>query len=388
MRLLRPFLLLFVPLLAIAGAFVWWLWGGRYVSTENAYVKADIVQVSSDVAGRVVEVHVKDQRHIKTGDLLIKIDDEPFRMALDKAEAELDQTRSTVESLRAQHAEAIAELKEAQSKVTFFDAQLDRQRQLTSKGVGAAFRFEEADSNSSAARDRVSAAQQKIQRTLAALGGDPRIETDRHPSVREKMAVRDRAKLDLDRTIVRAPVSGTTVNVRLLPGEQVKLATPLFAIVSDARPWIEANFKETELTYVRPGQTATIVLDIYPDVTFEAEVDSISPATGAEFALLPPQNASGNWVKVVQRLPVRLKLLPQPSGAEDHPLRAGMTATVKVDTKRERKLSQILSFGSAAAPVGTQAPKPAPATSPGTGAPTAAATGAAQPPGSSQQRTP
>lgn len=388
MRLLRPFLLLFVPLLAIAGAFVWWLWGGRYVSTENAYVKADIVQVSSDVAGRVVEVHVKDQRHIKTGDLLIKIDDEPFRMALDKAEAELDQTRSTVESLRAQHAEAIAELKEAQSKVTFFDAQLDRQRQLTSKGVGAAFRFEEADSNSSAARDRVSAAQQKIQRTLAALGGDPRIETDRHPSVREKMAVRDRAKLDLDRTIVRAPVSGTTVNVRLLPGEQVKLATPLFAIVSDARPWIEANFKETELTYVRPGQTATIVLDIYPDVTFEAEVDSISPATGAEFALLPPQNASGNWVKVVQRLPVRLKLLPQPSGAEDHPLRAGMTATVKVDTKRERKLSQILSFGSAAAPVGTQAPKPAPAASPGTGAPTAAATGAAQPPGSSQQRTP
>lgn len=388
MRLLRPFLLLFVPLLAIAGAFVWWLYGGRYVSTENAYIKADIVQVSSDVAGRVVEVHVKDQRHVKAGDLLIKIDEEPFRMALDKAEAELDQTLAMVESLRAQHAEAIAELKEAQSKVTFFDAQLDRQRQLSSKGVGAAFRFEEADSNSSAARDRVSGSQQKIQRTLAALGGDPKIPAEKHPSVREKAAVRDRAKLDLDRTVVRAPVSGTTVNVKLLPGEQVKLATPLFAIVSDARPWVEANFKETELTFVRPGQSATIVLDIYPDVTFEAEVDTISPATGAEFALLPPQNASGNWVKVVQRLPVRLKLLPLASGAEGNPLRAGMTATVKVDTKRERKLSQILSFGSIAAPFGSQAPKPAPAapSTPVSSSPGASATGSAQ--GPNPARTP
>lgn len=384
MRLLRPFLLLFVPLLAIAGAFVWWLWGGRYVSTENAYVKADIVQVSADVAGRVVEVHVKDQRHIKAGDPLIKIDDEPFRLALDKAEAELDQTRAAVESLRAQHAEAIAELKESQSKVAFFDAQLDRQRQLSSKGVGAAFRFEEADSNSSAARDRVSAAQQKIQRTLAALGGDPRIETDKHPSVRERTAVRDRAKLDLDRTLVRAPVSGTTVNVRLLPGEQVKIATPLFAIVSDARPWVEANFKETELTYVRPGQTATIVLDIYPDTTFEAEVDSISPATGAEFALLPPQNASGNWVKVVQRLPVRLKLQPR-TGGEEFPLRAGMTATVKVDTKRERKLSQLWGFGSVAAPAGSQPAKP-PAPTTGADSPTAAASGSASPP--AERRSP
>ena len=348
MRLLRPLLLLFIPMLAIVGAFVWWLWGGRYISTENAYVKADIVQVSSDVAGRVIEINVKDHGHVKVGDLLLKIDDEPYRMALDKAEAELDQTRASVESLRAQHAEAVAELKEAQSKVSFFDAQLDRQRQLSSKGVGAAFRFEEADSNSSVARDRVSAVQQKIQRTLAALAGDPKIATEKHPTVREKMAVRDRAKLELERTVVKAPVAGTTVNVRLLPGEQVKVATPLFAIVSETRPWVEANFKETELTHVRPGHTATVILDIYPDVTWEAEVELISPATGAEFALLPPQNASGNWVKVVQRLPVRLRLMPRNG---DEPLRAGMTATVKVDTKRERKLSQVLSWGSVAAPV-------------------------------------
>ncbi len=346
MRLLRPLLLILVPALAIGGAFTWWLWGGRYISTENAYVKADIVQVSADVAGRVVEVGVKDHAHVDEGTVLVRIDDEPFKIALIKAEAELDQTRAMVESLRAQHAEAKAELKEAQSKVAFYDAELARQQQLTNKGVGRAFRFEEADSNAAAARQRVMAAEQKIKRTLAQLGGNPDIPTDSHPTVREKLAVRDRAQWDLERTVVRAPVAGTAVNVKLLAGEQVKSATPLFAIVSASRPWVEANFKETELTYVRPGQKATIILDIYPDVTWEAEVQSISPATGAEFALLPPQNASGNWVKVVQRLPVKLRLLPQ---QEELPLRAGMTATVKVDTKRERTLSQVFGLGSVAA---------------------------------------
>ncbi len=351
MRLLRAFLLIAVPFVAIVGAFAWWLWGGRYISTENAYVKADIVQVSSEVAGRVIDVLAKDHTHVKKGDVLLKVDQEPFMLALAKADAELDQTRATVAAYRAQYAEAAAELKESQTRIGFFDAQFDRQRQLSSKGVGAAFRFEEADSNASAARDRVSLARQKVQRILASLNGDPDIDTDKHPLVREKAASRDRAKFDLANTVIKASVSGTAVNMKLLPGEQIKLATPLFAIVSDAQPWVEANFKETELTHVRPGLKATIVLDIYPDTTFAAEVMSISPATGAEFALLPPQNASGNWVKVVQRLPVRLRLLP---GANEHPLRAGMTATVKVDTQRERSLAQLFNGGSIAAPIAAQ----------------------------------
>jgi membrane fusion protein (multidrug efflux system) len=348
MRLLRPILLVLVPAIAVIGAFVWWLYGGRYIATENAYVKADIVQVSADVPGRIVEIAVRDHGQVKPGDLLMRIEDEPYRITLAKSKAELDQTRALVESMRAQYAEAQAELKEAQSRIGSIDAELSRQRQLTVKGVGRAFRIDEAESNAAAARERVGAIQQKIQRTMAALGGDPAIETDKHPAVREKLAVVERAQWDLDRTVIRAPVGGITVNVKLLPGEQVRAATPLFAIVSDQRAWVEANFKETELTHVRPGQAATIVLDIYPDVTWDAEVESISPATGAEFALLPPQNASGNWVKVVQRLPVRLRLTPR----GDHlPLRAGMTATVKVDTQRERRLSQIFGFGSIAAPV-------------------------------------
>jgi membrane fusion protein (multidrug efflux system) len=138
--------------------------------------------------------------------------------------------------------------------------------------------------------------------------------------------------------VIRAPLGGTAVNVRLQKGEQIKAATALFALVANTRPWVEANFKETELTHVRKGLSASVVLDIYPDTVWQAEVESISPATGAEFALLPPQNASGNWVKVVQRLPVRVRLLPQPG---EPPLRAGMTATVRVDTGRERHLSQL-----------------------------------------------
>jgi membrane fusion protein (multidrug efflux system) len=154
--------------------------------------------------------------------------------------------------------------------------------------------------------------------------------------------------------VLRAPLDGVVVNVKVQVGEQIRAATALFALVADQRPWVEANFKETELTHVRVGQSATIVLDIYPDVTWEAVVDSLSPATGAEFAVLPPQNASGNWVKVVQRLPIRLRLLPQ--GGEP-PLRAGMTATVRIDTGRERSVGDVtgLVSGKKSPPSGAQA---------------------------------
>lgn len=345
-KLTRPFLLFVVPLLTVVGALTWWLYGGRYITTENAYVKADIVQISSEVAGRVLEVRTKDHAQINAGDLLLVIDDEPYKIALAKAEAELDQMRSAVANFKAQHAEALMELKEAKSRIAFFEAQRDRQKQLNQRGVGHAFKFEEAESNLMTARDRVGVIEQKINRILTSLAGDPKLPTERHAMVREKMAQLDRAKLELERTRIVAPVGGIAVNVKLQPGEQIKAATPLFALVSDAQPWVEANFKETELTYVRPGQTATIVLDIYPDLKLEAEVASISPATGAEFALLPPQNASGNWVKVVQRLPVRLRIK---GSMGDAMLRAGMTAAVSVDTKRERHLSQILGWGTASA---------------------------------------
>ena len=333
-----------VPCLAATAGVLAWLMGGRYVSTENAYVKADIVQIAAEVAGRVIEVKVRDHETVRAGDALVQLDAEPFTMALAQAEAELDASRAEVATLVASWQEAKSELQEAESKVAFWEAQLARQRQLAERGIVSSTRLEEVESNTTAARDRAAVMRQRVQRVAAQLGGRPDRPVDEHPLVREKRAAQDRAALDLSRTTLPAPVGGTAGNVKLQMGEYIRAATPLFALVSDSRPWVEANFKETELTHVRPGHRATVVLDIYPNVEWQAEVESISPATGAEFALLPPQNASGNWVKVVQRLPVRLRLVPH---AGEPPLRAGMTATVRVDTERERRLSQLLGGWSA-----------------------------------------
>src|SRR6185437_9933652 len=178
------------------------------------------------------------------------------------------------------------------------------------------------------------------------------IPTDQHPLVRDKQADRDRAALDLVHTTIPAPISGVAVNVKLQPGEQVKAATPLFVIVSDRRPWVEANLKETELTHVRVGQKARVMLDTYPDEIWDGEVTSISPATGAEFAILPPQNASGNWVKVVQRLPVKVRLLPHDG---EPPLRAGTTATVDIDTGQRHRFDDLMPAFLPFAQAGTQA---------------------------------
>jgi membrane fusion protein, multidrug efflux system len=343
---LRSVLLVAVPLAVVLAACLFWLWGGRYVSTENAYVKADIAHVAAEVEGRVLEVHVRDHAHIKTGDLLVSIDPEPFRVALAKADAELDATRSQVRTLIATWREALSELQEAESKVDYWKAQLERQKTLSDRGVVSSSKLEETESNATAAVDRVAVMHKKVERVATQIGNNPARPVDEHPLVREKRAERERANLDLERTLIRAPLGGTTVNVRLQKGDQVKTATVLFAIVADTRPWVEANFKETELTHVHKGLSATVVLDMHPDVTWQAEVESISPATGAEFALLPPQNASGNWVKVVQRLPVRLRLVPM---AGEPVLRAGMTASVSIDTKRERSLSSLFGGGTALA---------------------------------------
>ncbi|MFO1083742.1 MAG: HlyD family secretion protein [Reyranellaceae bacterium] len=337
-KLTRLALLVVVPIAAIVGGGFWWLSGGRFVGTDNAYVKAHIVQIAPEVSGQVRRVPVHDHASVAAGETLLTIESRPFRLALDSAEAELDAARIQVENLRGLWREAVSELAEAEARAAYFQRQWQRQEELAVKGVASASKRDEALNDARGAADRVTTLREKLQRVLTALNGDPNLPPDQHASVRDKMAARERAALDLARTTVRAPVDGVVVNLRVQQGEQVKAATPLFALVVTSRPWIEANFKETELTHVRVGQKATVVLDTYPDTTWEAIVESVSPATGAEFALLPPQNASGNWVKVVQRLPVKLRLLPH---IGEPPLRAGMTATVRIDTERQRRISDV-----------------------------------------------
>jgi membrane fusion protein (multidrug efflux system) len=346
MRSLRPIALFGVPLLVLAGALMFWLQGGRYASTENAFVKADIAQIASEVAGRIVEVRVRDHEAVTEGEVLVRLDPEPYRLALARADAEIDTARAAVEQLKVSLRENRADAKETENRLSYLEVQAKRQRELSGRGVSSAQRVEQADSEEQQARDRLSMLQQRIARVEAALGGNPEKRTDSYAAVREKIAMRDRAALDLSYTQLKAPRAGVVVNFRVQPGEQVKAQTPLFSLVADRRPWVEANFKETDLTHVTVGQRATVVLDMHPEVTWEAEVESISPATGAEFAILPPQNASGNWVKVVQRLPVKLRLIERPG---EPPLRAGMTAYVSIDTKRARTLASIFGSTNAAA---------------------------------------
>jgi membrane fusion protein (multidrug efflux system) len=340
--LLRLGLLVVIPLVAVAGAAAWWMSGGRYVSTDNAYVKAHIVQISPEVSGQVRRVLIRDHASVAAGQTLVTIESRPFRLALDSAEAELDGARTQVETLRATWRETVAELADVEARAEYFQRQWQRQEELAAKGVASAAKRDESQNEARAAADRVTTIKERLRRMLTALNGNPDLPADEHPMVRDKTAARERAALDFARTNVRAPVDGVVVNLRLQQGEQVKAATPLFALVATSRPWIEANFKETELTHVQVGQKATVVLDTYPEVTWEAVVESLSPATGAEFAILPPQNASGNWVKVVQRLPVKLRLLQH---AGEPPLRAGMTASVAIDTGRQRSLGLATLFG-------------------------------------------
>lgn len=342
-------LLVVVPALAIAGAIGYWLTGARYVSTENAYVKTDIAKLAAEISGKALEVRAHAHMSVREGDVLVKMDRRPFELALVRAEAELDSARQQVETMRATLHEARVELQESKDRAGYFQKRYERQIELAKRGIIPYTRHDELENDANAASDRVTLARQKIQRVMTLLGGDPDRPVDEHPLVRTRAAAVEQARLDLERTTIKSPATGTVVTVPLVSGEQITASEPLFAIVTNTDPWVDANFKETELTHVRVGQKASVILDIYPNITWDAEVKSISPATGAEFAILPPQNASGNWVKVVQRLPVRLRLLPRP---DSPPLRAGMTATATIDTGRERSLADLFGGITATAKVG------------------------------------
>jgi membrane fusion protein (multidrug efflux system) len=334
-RLLRAVLLVIVPIVAVFAGLYIYARGGREVETDNAYVKQHNLAVSAEVSGRVAEVAVHDDQAVVQGSLLFRLDPTPFEIAASKARAQMDVVRTDLQSLRAEYRSTLLDAAAAEERIAFLARQLQRQELLKEKGMSRADVYDEARHNLEEARSRLQNIHEMTNRVLASLLGDPHLPAERHPRFVEAKAALDAATVDLAHTVVRAPAAGVVSNMRLQVGEHVEKGAAIFSLIQSGPVWVEANFKETQLTHMRPGQRATVVADAYPDIEWPATVQAIAPATGAEFAVLPPQNATGNWVKVVQRLPVRLEV-EQPSGQQQ--LRAGMTVTVTVDVGRERGL--------------------------------------------------
>ena len=333
--LIRTFLLVVVPLAVAVVALHLYARGGRYIDTENSYVKANVIAITPEVSGRVIWVGAKDNSVAVEGTHLFRIAPEPFRIALDQSEARLALVRTEIETLRSTYREAVVDEGRQADTVRFLELQLQRQRQLRDKRMGSEERFDQAEHELALGKRAAQSGKEKTRKTLLALGNDPDFPVNHHPGYRQAITVRDRAALDLQRTEILAPASGIVSNMKLQVGEYVEEGDPVFTLIQSEPVWIEANLKETQLTHVQVGQLVTIEVDAYPDHTWDAKVSTIAPATGAEFALLPPQNATGNWVKVVQRIPVQLSI-ERPPGTP--PLRAGMTVAVSIDTGHKREL--------------------------------------------------
>jgi membrane fusion protein, multidrug efflux system len=324
--------------IAVAGA---WLWmsSGRYVQTENAYVKAELIVVSAEVSGPVVEVPVEDNSLVAAGDVLFVIDPQRFEVARARAQAELGAARQKVEALKAHYRTKNAELAAAERDAEFMRTEFDRSQRLREGGTIAEAKLLSDQRLAVQAEHKIAVARQGIIEVLAELGGEVDVPTDAHPDVQRALAELGQAEIDLAATTVRAPSDAIAANVKLQPGEYVEEGDAVLSLVSRRGFWVEANMKETDLTHMAVGQAAELVVDAYPGVTWTGRVASLAPATGAEYALLPPQNASGNWVKVVQRVPVRLEIEPQEGAPE---LRAGMSVAVSVDTRFERPLPELV----------------------------------------------
>jgi membrane fusion protein (multidrug efflux system) len=327
---LRWPLMLLAVIIVVGGAGYFYFIGGRYQRTDDAYAQAATVSISSNVAGRVIEIAVRDNEFVRRGATLFKLDDVPFSIAVSDAAAHLANTRLQIESLKSTYRQRQVELHAARDTQGYAQQQYDRQSRLLKTGIASQAQFDQAAHALDAARQQVANVQQQIGVALANLGGDVNIAPERHPLVAQAQAALDRAQLNLSYTVISAPTDGVVAKVEQLQvGDTIAASAPVFALVSTGDVWIEANFKEVQLAHMRPGQRATIKIDRYPGRTFSARVTSVSPSTGSQFSLLPPENATGNWVKVVQRVAVRLQLTR--SDAE-FPLQAGLSADVTVDT--------------------------------------------------------
>ncbi|MEO8859551.1 MAG: HlyD family secretion protein [Burkholderiaceae bacterium] len=331
---MRLLLLVVVPLVALLVAGAVYLHGGRFVETENAYVKSDKVPVSAEVAGSIKRVLVEENQSVAAGELLFRLDPAPYQVEVSKAEAKLAQVRTDLAALKASYREKQAEIALSRTKSAFALKDQQRQADLVAKNFISASKFDDAKQNTALAEQQSETLELDLKRVAETLGGSVDAPPEHHPSYLAALAELRQAKLDLSRVDVRASMAGI-VSKPPKPGQYLAAGSTAMALVVNGNTWVEANFPETDLTFVHPGERVTVHVDTYPDVVWKGEVESLSPATGAEFSVLPAQNATGNWVKIAQRVPVRIKL---DEAAGLPPLRAGLSADVEIDTGHRRRL--------------------------------------------------
>lgn len=330
----RLLLLVILPLLLAVIGLVVYLKGGRYVSTENAYVKADVIAVSSQVAGVVVARAVKENQAVSVGQLLFALDDEPYKLAVAKAEANVAEVRTNLQSLQASYRQRQSDLRVAQTNADFAKKEQKRQANLATKHLVAESAFDQVSNTSRVATQQITGVEQDLKRIEETLAGALNGDIEQHPSYLAAVAALKQAKLNLEHTRVYATQNGVVTRPPEL-GEFVNMGATAMMLVANENLWIEANFVETDLTHVRPGQKVEVRIDTYPDVKWEGEVQSLSPATGAEFSVIPAQNATGNWVKIAQRVPVKISIKANPQAPA---LQAGLSSQIEIDTGYRRKL--------------------------------------------------
>jgi membrane fusion protein (multidrug efflux system) len=329
-----------LPIALIGGSY-WYVTGGQVMSTDDAYVEADKVAIATDVAGTVNEIAVTENQRVGTGEILFRLDPRQFELALQNANANLAQTALTVESMKADYQRILRDADAQQSQVHLDQANYDRQAALVRSNAASVASYDQTRFALEADRNKLNSLRQQAQVQLARLAGDPNVPVERHPQYLQAQTEVAEAQRQLDHTVVKAPFSGIVTNVASLGvGKYLPGSTTAFYLVSRDHVWVAANPKETELTFVQVGQPVTVAVDTYPNVEWRGTVESISPAAAQEFSLLPAQNTSGNWVKVVQRIPMRVRV--DTSDENLPPLRAGMSVEVNVDTGHVRGLPNLL----------------------------------------------
>ncbi|WP_242442773.1 HlyD family secretion protein [Magnetospirillum sp. 15-1] len=337
---MRPILFALLPLALMAGGYGYTM-GGQTMSTDNAYVQADMVGVATDVSGMVKEIDVRENQEVGPGDVLFRLDDLPYRLALERAEAQIGIVRNELAALQNSWRDMQTQIQQAHSDIAFQSTDLQRKQQLLSSSYVPRAAYDLSQHNVQTAQFRLASLTQQLAAIVATLNGNPDAPVEQHPRYKDAVAARDEIARQLAHSVVRAPMAGVVTKVSALQvGQYLPAATPAFSLVATDHVWIEASPKETELTYVRPGQAVSVSVDTYPGLVWTGRLDSISPVSGSSLSLLPAQNTTGNWVKVVQRIPIRIRI-DTPAGKP--PLRGGMSVTVDVETGHARGLPEFIS---------------------------------------------